>query len=64
MDLPSRTKNAVPSPGARILSFIGRVLLAVSIPLIAFMCFTWAFYFYGTVTRHVVSLFWWPLYGA
>jgi alpha-glucoside transport system permease protein len=36
MDLPSRTKNAVPSPGARILSFIGRVLLAISIPLIAF----------------------------
>lgn len=36
MDLPSGTKNAVQSPGARILSFIGRVLLAISIPLIAF----------------------------
>jgi alpha-glucoside transport system permease protein len=36
MDLPSGTKNAVQSPGARILSFMGRVLLAVSIPLIAF----------------------------
>ena len=31
MDLPSGTKNAVQSPGARILSFIGRVLLAISI---------------------------------
>lgn len=36
MNLPSVTKDAVQSPGARILSFIGRVLLAVSIPLIAF----------------------------
>ncbi|MBK8987103.1 MAG: ABC transporter permease subunit [Chloroflexi bacterium] len=36
MSLPSVTKDAVQSPGARILSFIGRVLLAVSIPLIAF----------------------------
>jgi alpha-glucoside transport system permease protein len=36
MDLPSGTKNAVQSPGARILSFMGRVLLAISIPLIAF----------------------------
>lgn len=36
MNLLSGTKNAVQSPGARILSFVGRVLLAVSIPLIAF----------------------------
>lgn len=36
MDLPSGTKNVVQSPGATILSFIGRVLLAISIPLIAF----------------------------
>lgn len=36
MDLPSGTKNAGQSPVAAILTFIGRVLLAVSIPLIAF----------------------------
>jgi len=36
MDLLSGTKNTNQSPGARILSFIGRVLLALSIPLIAF----------------------------
>lgn len=36
MNLLSGTRNAVQSPGARILSFVGRVLLAVSIPLIAF----------------------------
>lgn len=36
MDFPSGTKNAGQSPVVGILTFIGRVLLAISIPLIAF----------------------------
>lgn len=45
MDLLSGTKDKKQSPGARVLSFIGRVLLAISIPLIAFFVLYQGFLF-------------------
>lgn len=45
MDLLSGTKDKNQSPGARILSFIGRVLLAIGIPLIAFFVLYQGFLF-------------------